>query len=72
MDWLADEMTLDDAVAITVFQRLAKVAPELAGQVASLPWLADELEDDEVLALAAIGDLAATGPETLAAAPETG
>ena len=64
VDWLADEMTLEEGIAVPLFRDMAATDPDLALMIVTLPWVDDyQLEEDELMVLFQLGEIASAQPE---------
>ncbi len=62
--WLADEMTLDEGVALTYIRDIAARDPDLALTVVNLPWIDDDqLEEEEESVLVQLSEIATVHPK---------
>ena len=58
LPWVADEVLLEERLALPRMEAIARQNPVLAEKVIALPWLADDVDGEELLALESIRDIA--------------
>ena len=57
LPWVADEVMLEERLALPRMEEIAREDPSLAQKVVALPWLADDVDGEELLALESIADI---------------
>ncbi|MDE2779201.1 MAG: hypothetical protein OXI91_05935 [Chloroflexota bacterium] len=57
LPWVADEVMLEERLALPRMEEIAREDPALAQKVVALPWLADDVDGQELLALESITDI---------------
>ena len=63
LTWLADEVLLEERLALSPIEDIARGDRVLAEKVVALPWLADDVQGEELLALESIRDIVREDPE---------
>jgi len=57
LPWVADEVLLEERLALPRMAEIALEDPALAQRVVALPWLADDVNGEDLLALESIADI---------------